>query len=126
MFHRKNLHLGHLAKAFGLREAPAGLGRQSAAHKKEQASQPSLDAPGQRKKRKKAAAETADYSDDSGDDQSGDEEHDEENDRPSKPKLPRTGRGAEGRGLKPARAGQASEFNVGSTADLESLVRRSR
>ena len=111
-FHVKNLHLGHLAKAFGLREAPAGLGRLAGAHKAKATEEKAALAKGQKRKQPEAALEAGD-----------DIDSDDSVDKVKRVVQPRTGRAMEGRGLKAAKS-SASEFNIGSTDMLESMLRK--
>ena len=113
-FHVKSLHLGHLAKAFGLREGPAGIGEgagfsafQGAPYKS--APLNVLDG----KKRKQA--EVADIS----------ETSEAERDL-RKPAIPRSGRALEGKGLYGPKQTTGSDFNVAGLDSLEATLNRKR
>ncbi|GAA99916.1 hypothetical protein E5Q_06619 [Mixia osmundae IAM 14324] len=98
-FHVKNLHLGHLAKAFGLRDAPAGLG----------------GAVGRAQQEMKTKRAKADASDD-----------EPEMGKSGKPMIPRSGRALDGGRMHAAKAGQIGEFAVGGASMVESMLKRKR
>jgi ATP-dependent RNA helicase DDX31/DBP7 len=88
IFHVKNIHLGHLAKSFGLREAPTGLGK--LVGKAKDAS----PAKGAKRPREE------------------DPGTDSEVEEIKRVKQPRTGRALEGKGLRPATGNSRNEFNI--------------
>lgn len=107
IFHVKNLHLGHLAKAFGLREAPSGIG--GVPKQKKMAAGARLPASNAKRKRNDA----------------GDSEGSEDDDvAPKRPTIPRSGRALEGKGLHGPKSVTRSDFNVANTSALEALVAR--
>lgn len=108
IFHVKNLHLGHLAKAFGLREAPAGIGGVPKQKKLASGARPS----GGTSKRKRGEDDEED---------SADEEIRDPNKRPT---IPRSGRALEGKGLHGPKKVTRGDFNIANTQALEALVSR--
>lgn len=107
IFHVKNLHLGHLAKAFGLREAPAGIG--GVPKQKKQAAGARL-AP-ENKRKRQAELEDSESSAD-------------EDRQPKRPTIPRSGRALEGKGLHGPHGVTRKDFNIANTTALEALVAR--
>lgn len=111
-FHVKNLHLGHLAKAFGLREAPAGIGGGAGKAKAAGKASPEKSTVG--RKRKKDQIRTAA-------EPSSDEDEEKLNRRP---KIQRSGRAIDGKGLHGPKAVTGSDFNLASTSALEAMLKR--
>jgi ATP-dependent RNA helicase DDX31/DBP7 len=110
IFHVKNLHLGHLAKAFGLREAPAGIGAGS--NQKKMLARGTGPTPtAASSKRKRTDGEDSDDSDEVPSD-------------PKKPAIPRSGRALDGKGLHGPKGVTRSDFNIANTQALEALVNR--
>lgn len=110
-FHVKNLHLGHMAKAFGLREAPAGIGGGGGKQKDTKAS---ADKPTVGRKRKKDQVKIVE-------EPSSDEDEEILNRRP---KIQRSGRALDGKGLHGPKASTGKDFNLASTSALEAMLRR--
>ena len=106
IFHVKNLPLGHLAKAFGLREAPAGIG--GVPKQKKQAAGARL-AP--ENKRKRPSGNDSDISEEATPDL-------------KRPTIPRSGRALEGKGLHGPHGVTRRDFNIANTSALEALVTR--
>lgn len=101
-----------MAKAFGLREAPAGIG--GGAGKAKSDSKASAEKPTVGRKRKKDQVKAAPGT-------SSDEDEEKLNRRP---KIQRSGRALEGKGLHGPRAVTGSDFNLTSTNALKAMMRR--
>jgi len=115
MFHVKNIHLGHLAKAFGLREAPKGLGAfvgQAKASFDARSSHASKSSKAKASKPKSSAAlqEFSVYQKRKSEGQHEDEESGS-SEVEVRRKLPKTGRAIDAKRLKAAKI-DASEFNI--------------
>jgi ATP-dependent RNA helicase DDX31/DBP7 len=105
-FHVKNLHLGHLAKAFGLREAPAGIGGGGGGSKQASESKPQQTV-GRKKRKADELVEHAPVAPDNAN---------------KRPAIPRSGRALEGKGLRGPKATVRDDFNIASTDALASLL----
>jgi hypothetical protein len=111
LFHVRNLHLGHLAKSFGLREAPGDI--RTAGKKR-----------GRHQEAASSSSSEAEASDDEELEIGSDGEPVTKSKRPTGPKRvkqPRTGRAREGRGLKPARQDK-SEFAIAGAEAVEAML----
>ena len=131
-FHVKNLHLGHMAKAFGLREAPAGIGGGGGAPKnkansnsksgKGDAADPAAGV-GRKRKRDRVqneknaivAAALAAAAEGGSDDE-----------RPKKPQIPRSGRALDGKGLHGPKASMRGDFNIAGAETIEAMLNNKR
>lgn len=115
-FHVKNLHLGHMAKAFGLREAPAGIGggagKQSKAQQ-QQSQKNSADSKQANGKKRKASERDPDAA-------SSDEEEREDK------RIPRSGRALDGKGLHGPKSSNKSEFNLAGSSEVEAMLMKRR
>lgn len=108
IFHVKKLHLGHLAKAFGLREAPTGIVKSHT---------PKTTSSSKAEKRKRGKDGTGHMSDVS--------EEEDDRDGPLKGnKIPRSGRALEGKGLHGPKASTRGDFNIASSDILGKVARK--
>lgn len=113
-FHVKNLHLGHLAKAFGLREAPAGIGAGPNTHSKILPVKSNNEKILSKHKRKLSHLGGTTP-------ESSDEEREKR-----KPAISRSGRALQGKGLHGPNKSIRSDFNIADTVVLENMLNRKR
>lgn len=101
-----------MAKAFGLREAPAGIG--GGAGKPKAIAKGSPEKPTVGRKRKKDQVQAV---------QELSSDEDEEK-LIRRPKIQRSGRAIDGKGLHGPKASTGKDFNLASTSALEAMLRR--